>query len=102
MRQRQAEGIEAAKARGVRFGREQIPMPEGFESLAEDWWSGCISATDAGKRMGVSRDTFLRRVKEWGAEAGCAERGLPDAETGLEQIPRAAGSGGSRIGLWFQ
>jgi len=89
MRQRQTEGIEAAKARGVRFGREQISMPEGFEGLAEDWWGGCISATVAGKQMGVSRDTFLRRAKEWGVEAGYAERGLPDAETGLEQDSEA-------------
>ncbi len=36
MRQRQAEGIQAAKARGVHFGRKRIPMPEGFEKLAEE------------------------------------------------------------------
>jgi len=85
MRQRQAEGIEAAKARGVRFGRERIPMPAGFEGLAEDWWNGGVSAADAGKQMGISRDTFLRRVKEWGAKAGYAERSLPlsNAAAGL-------------------
>ncbi len=89
MRQRQAEGIEAAKARGVRFGRERIPMPAGFEGLAEDWWNGCVSATDAGKRMGVSRDTFLRRAREWGADAGYGERSLmPRDEADLEQIPQ--------------
>ncbi len=76
MRQRQAEGIEAAKARGVRFGRERIPMPVGFVDLAEDWWNGHVSAADAGKQMGVSRDTFLRRAKEWGAEEGYAGRKL--------------------------
>ncbi len=74
MRQRQAEGIEAAKARGVRFGRERISMPDGFDELAEDWWNGYVSAEDAGKRIGVSRDTFLRRAKEWGARSGYAER----------------------------
>jgi len=70
MRQRQAEGIEAAKIRGVRFGREPLPMPEGFTDLAEDWWKGYISAGEAAKQIGVSRDTFLRRAKEWGAAAG--------------------------------
>ncbi len=76
MRQRQAEGIEAARARGVRFGRERIPMPESFDDLAEDWWNGYVSAAEAARQMGVSRDTFLRRAKEWGALAGYRERGL--------------------------
>jgi len=67
MRQRQAEGIEAAKARGVHFGRERIPMPEDFEDMAEDWRNGYVSAGDASRRMGVSRDTFLRRAREWAA-----------------------------------
>ncbi len=80
MRQRQAEGILAAKARGVRFGRERISMPKGFDDLAADWWNGCVSAADAGRQMGVSRDTFLRRAKEWGMEAGYAGRRI-DAES---------------------
>ena len=70
LRQRQAEGIAAAKKRGVRFGPERIPMPEGFEALAEDWWNGCVTATDAGRQLGVSRKTFTRRASEWGAAAG--------------------------------
>jgi len=77
MRQRQAEGIKAAKERGVRFGRERIDMPPGFVCLAEDWWEGCVSASDAGKLMGISRDTFLRRAKEWGAQAGYTEKDRP-------------------------
>ena len=70
IRQRQAEGIAAAKERGVRFGPERIPMPEGFEELAADWWSGYISAAAAGRQLGVSRKTFTRRAAEWGAAAG--------------------------------
>jgi len=90
MRQRQAEGIEAARARGVRFGRERIPMPEQFDDLAEDWWGGYVSAKDAAREVGVSRDTFLRRAKEWGTAAGYIERrcgpqplqGLSDGQDG--------------------
>ena len=67
VRQRQAEGIAAALERGVRFGPDRIPMPEGFEDLAEDWWNGYITATDAGKMLGISRKTFTRRATEWGA-----------------------------------
>ena len=66
LRQRQAEGIAAAKERGVRFGPKRIPMPEGFEELAEDWQRGAVTAAEAGRRLGVSRKTFTRRALEWG------------------------------------
>ena len=70
LRQRQAEGIAAARERGVRFGPERLPMPEGFAALAEDWLTGRVTATEAGKRLGVSRKTFTRRAMEWGEAAG--------------------------------
>lgn len=73
-RQRQAEGIAAALERGVRFGPDRIPMPEGFHALAEDWWNGFVTATDAGKRLGISRKTFTRRAAEWGADQGYTNR----------------------------
>ena len=64
IRQRQAEGIAAAKARGVRFGHEKMPMPEGFGGLREKWLQGEISSRSAAKVLGVSYQTFLRRAKE--------------------------------------
>lgn len=64
--QRQAEGIAAALERGIRFGPDRIPMPEGFDELAEDWWNGSVTATDAGRMLGISRKTFTRRATEWG------------------------------------
>lgn len=73
--QRQAEGIAAALERGVRFGPDRIPMPEAFEELAEDWWNGYVTATDAGRQLGISRKTFTRRATEWGAAAGLTVRG---------------------------
>ncbi len=72
IRQRQAEGIAAAKERGVRFGRKRIPMPDRFEELALDWWFGYISAVQAGKELGISRSTFTRRAEEWGSSQGLA------------------------------
>lgn len=72
LRQRQAEGIAAAKGRGACFGRKRIPMPERFEELAADWWFGCISAVQAGKELGISRSTFTRRAEEWGSSQGLA------------------------------
>lgn len=65
IRRRQAEGIAAAKERGVRFGRKRICMPDCFGALAEDWWHGRVTAVQAGKVLGVSRTTFQQRAREW-------------------------------------
>ena len=70
-RQRQAEGIAAARARGVRFGRKRLAMPEGFEELAEEWRQGRVSASQAGRELGISRTTFRLRAEEWCAAAIC-------------------------------
>ena len=68
--QKQAEGIAAALARGVRFGRRRVDLPEDFAYMAELWAEGFISATVAARDLGMSRDTFLRRARE--AYAACA------------------------------
>ena len=60
IRKRQAEGIAAAKARGVRFGRDPMPIAEGFEDVYTDWAENKISAREAGRRLGVSYMTFLK------------------------------------------
>jgi DNA invertase Pin-like site-specific DNA recombinase len=67
IRQRQAEGIAAAKARGVRFGHAPREKPVGFEELAEEWRSGRISAREAGRKIGVPHTTFLHwaRGESW-------------------------------------
>ena len=57
---RTLEGIAAAKARGVRFGREPIVPPENFKSVYNEWEKGNISATKAAEKCGVSRNTFLK------------------------------------------
>ena len=62
IRQRQAEGIEAAKARGVRFGRERLPLPENYDEIYALWSDKKISAREAGRRLGVSHKTFLNWV----------------------------------------
>ena len=60
IRQRQAEGIAAAKARGVRFGRPCLPVAEGFAEVYSMWQAGEISIRAASKRLGVSHQTFER------------------------------------------
>ena len=63
IRQRQREGIEAAKARDVRFGRLPIPKPDNYSEIYQQWKNGSISARAAAKLLGVSHFTFLRWVK---------------------------------------
>ena len=58
--QRQAEGIAAAKARGVKFGRKPIEQPKNFSEVREIWQQGKISARKAAKILGVSHNTFLK------------------------------------------
>ena len=64
IRRRQAEGIAAARAAGVRFGRERLSLPLGFEDMARLWQEGGVSASRAAGELGMSRDTFLRRARE--------------------------------------
>ena len=64
IRQRQAEGIQAAKARGVQFGRKPMERPTEYEELKNAWQTGGISAREAAKRLKISHRTFLLWVKE--------------------------------------
>lgn len=60
IRQRQREGIDAALARGVRFGRQPMKRPKEYEAVKEKWTNGEISAREAGRRLNISFKTFLR------------------------------------------
>lgn len=62
IRQRQAEGIAAAKARGVQFGRKALPLPSEFKSIYSRWINKELSARQAGKALGVTHQTFLKWV----------------------------------------
>ena len=64
IRQRQAEGIAAAKARGVRFGRKPMQRPENFRVLRQKWERGEISARQAATQLKITHRTFLLWVKE--------------------------------------
>ena len=64
IRQRQAEGIAAAKANCVRFVRERMEMPKEFDGLMALWSEGRISARRAALQLGISHHTFLRCARE--------------------------------------
>jgi DNA invertase Pin-like site-specific DNA recombinase len=64
IRKRQSEGIKAAKAKGVRFGRPEIPLPDNFEECRAKWENGEITLTEAARSCGMSRTTFYRKAKK--------------------------------------
>ena len=63
IRQRQAEGIAAAKARGVRFGRPPRPLPENYHSAYQRWKAGAITGTAAARECGMPLSTFRYRAE---------------------------------------
>lgn len=68
IRQRQAEGIAAAKARGVRFGRPANPLPDNFEEICELWRSKQLTLREAASAckmpVGTFYDKATRQAKE--------------------------------------
>ena len=58
IKQRQAEGIEAAKSRGVKFGRPPLKRPALFGEVRDAWERQEISAREAGRRLGINYKTF--------------------------------------------
>ncbi len=62
IRARQAEGIAAAKARGIRFGRPPRPLPENFQESYSRWKSGEITGSAAARACGMPLTTFRDRA----------------------------------------
>jgi len=65
IRQRQAEGIAAAKARGVHFGRVPNPLPENFYDVYRRWKMKKISVSQAAQECGMPQTTFFDRAKAY-------------------------------------
>lgn len=63
-RQKQSEGIRAAKMKGVHIGRKPKESGAEFETLKQQWQRGEISLREAGRRLGVSHQTFKKWVEE--------------------------------------
>ena len=64
IKQRQAEGIAAARARGQRFGRPCAQRGPEYPAILKLWQAGEISAAEAGRRLGVSHVTFLKWARQ--------------------------------------
>ena len=65
IRKRQKQGIAAAKKRGVRFGRPEVPVPDNFGEITKKWESGQISFNNAVQECNMSQATFYRRLREY-------------------------------------
>lgn len=85
IRQRQAEGIAAAKARGVRFGRPKKARPRAYAVLRRRVAAGELSHGEAAARLGVCRSTFEKWLKQDGRGGGA-----PGTDEGAKH-----GAGGS-------
>ena len=78
IRQRQAEGIAAARAKGVQLGRKPDALPPRFEEICRQHVSGQLSVRKAAKELGMSKSSFYRKFQQF--------RCLRGAETLDEQI----------------
>lgn len=70
IRARQAEGILAAKKRGVRFGRPEKEIPSNFPTICQSWKNALITLPEALDLLDMSRSTFYRKAKKY---ANCAQ-----------------------------
>ena len=68
IRKRQAEGIAAARARGVRFGRPPLPVPKNFEEMRRAWREGRMSLRETADACGMPRGTFYSKETRLEAE----------------------------------
>ena len=71
IRQRQREGIAAARARGVHFGKAPMARPAEFSQVQEQWRVGTLGSRAAAARLGVSQTTFLKWIRAENAVESC-------------------------------
>lgn len=64
IKKRQAQGISAAKAKGVRFGRPEATLPADFRKLVQRWQNNRMTLEEVLKACSISRATFFRRLRE--------------------------------------
>ncbi|WP_074572025.1 recombinase family protein [Selenomonas ruminantium] len=64
IRKRQAQGISAAKAKGIRFGRPEAKLPDNFLKLVRRWKNDRSSLDEVLRTCAISRSTFFRRLRE--------------------------------------
>ena len=66
IKQRQAEGIAAAKERGVKFGRPPKPLPDNFYGVYQQWKAKRLTLKQAAEACGMAETTFFDKAKKFG------------------------------------
>ncbi|MFR5600876.1 MAG: recombinase family protein [Lachnospiraceae bacterium] len=69
IRQRQAEGIAAAKARGVKFGRPPKPLPDNFHEIHKAWKNKELTQKEAAQACNMAESTFYDKAKKFGKDS---------------------------------
>lgn len=69
IRQRQLEGIAAAKARGVQFGRPPVALPENFDAVYRQWRAKKLTLREAAEACGLAQSTFRDKARKYEAES---------------------------------
>ena len=64
IRKRQRQGIDAAKAKGIKFGRPEIPCPDNFMEVYEQWNNKEISLKEAAKKCNLAIGTFYSKARK--------------------------------------
>jgi DNA invertase Pin-like site-specific DNA recombinase len=72
IRRRQAEGIAAAKEKGIKVGRPKISYPDGWEKIFSQWDEGKVTGVEAAKRLGLKKGVFYSLAKQY--DPGWKER----------------------------
>lgn len=65
IKKRQSDGIAAAKAKGVKFGRPEVKMPDDFGQIIEQWEEKQIHFAEAVRRCNMSESTFYRKLRKF-------------------------------------
>lgn len=104
IKQRQAEGIAAAKARGVKFGRPIIPLPENFDDVVKGYCAGIINSQEAAGMAGMKRATFMHKATRYAEENGLEKKvkyhHREESEIEQERERRKAARGNDNCCYW--
>ena len=63
IKERQRQGIEAARLRGKSFGRPSVKVPDNYTTIVDKWKAGQITAKEAMEQTGLKRTTFYKLVR---------------------------------------
>ena len=92
IKERQAQGISAAKGRGVKFGRPKAKLPDNMDELLRLYVSGSLTLREAASKAGIAKSTFYREAKVNGIRRAPVRRGrISGRKAKVAEPPKAGG-----------